>query len=122
MSSFNIGLKDGRNVLAFEGTMLNDIIKENNLLNDLPVVLGKINNKIYELGTTITHGGNFEIVDIASRIGMTTYVRTLQFVLIKAISELFPKAKIFIEHSLSKGLLFRPSPIKKLRSLVWAIA
>nr|WP_246578208.1 nucleoside kinase [Clostridium frigoris] len=84
--------------------MLNDIIKENNLKEDLPVVLGKINNKIYELGTTIMHEGNFETVDIACRIGMTTYVRTLQFVLIKAISELFPKANISIEHSLSKGL------------------
>jgi len=104
MSDFNIGFKDGRNVLVPEGTILNNIIKDNNLLNDLPVVLGKINNKIYELGTTIERGGSFEIVDIASKIGITTYVRTLQFVLIKAISELFPEAKISIEHSLSKGL------------------
>ena len=35
---------------------------------------------------------------------MMTYVRTLQFVLIKAVLELFPEAKITIEHSLSKGL------------------
>ena len=43
-------------------------------------------------------------MDITSTIGMMTYVRTLQFVLIKAVFELFPKAKISIEHSLSKGL------------------
>ena len=43
-------------------------------------------------------------MDITSKIGMMTYVRTLQFVLIKAISELFPKVKISVEHSLSKGL------------------
>ncbi len=104
MSSFNIALKDGRNILVEEGTMLNDIVKENNLLNDLPVVLGKLNNKFYELATTIAQDGNFEPIDITARIGMMTYVRTLQFVLIKAISELFPKAKISIEHSLSRGL------------------
>jgi len=104
MSSFNIGLNDGRHILALEGTMLNDIIKENNLLNGLPIVLGKLNNKFYELGTTISRDGDFEAIDITSAIGMKTYVRTLQFVLIKAISELFPKAKISIEHSLSKGL------------------
>lgn len=104
MSSFNIGLKDGRNISIPEGTILNDIIKKNSLSNDFPVVLGKINNKFYELGSTITHGGEFELVDTTSRIGMMAYVRTLQFVLIKAISELFPKAKISIEHSLSKGL------------------
>ncbi len=58
--SFNIELKDGRNILAQEGTILNDIIKENSILNDLPVVLGKLNNKFYELGSTITQGGKFE--------------------------------------------------------------
>ena len=41
MNSFNIGLKDGRKVLVEEGTILIDIIKDNNLLNDVPVVLGK---------------------------------------------------------------------------------
>ena len=104
MNNFNIGLKDGRHVLVKEGTILNDIIKDNSLLNDIPVVLGKINNKLYELGETINQEGNFDTVDITSRIGMMTYVRTLQFVLIKAVLELFPTAKITIEHSLSKGL------------------
>ncbi|MGH4124958.1 MAG: nucleoside kinase [Clostridium sp.] len=104
MESFNIGLKDGRHVLVKQGTILNDIIKDNSLLNDIPVVLGKVNNKLYELGETITQDGNFDTVDIKSKIGMMTYVRTLQFVLIKAVFELFPTAKISIEHSLSKGL------------------
>lgn len=104
MNNFNIGLKDGRNILVKQGTILNDIIKENNLLNDVPVVLGKLNNKLYELSETITQDGSFDTVDIKSRIGMMTYVRTLQFVLIKAVYELFPAAKISIEHSLSKGL------------------
>jgi uridine kinase len=104
MNSFNIGLKDGRNVLVEAGTILIDIIKDNSLLSDVPVVLGKVNNRLYELGSAITHGGDFETVDITSRIGMMTYVRTLQFVLIKAVLDLFPSAKITIEHSLSKGL------------------
>ena len=104
MNTFNIGLENGTRVLVQEGTILNDIIKDNNLSKDVPVVLGKINNKLYELGSAVLEGGDFEIVDITSRIGMMAYVRTLQFVLIKAVLELFPKAKITIEHSLSKGL------------------
>lgn len=104
MNSVIIRLRDGRDIPAEEGTTLNDIINNNGLLNDIPVVLGKFNNRLYELGTTITHGGDFETVDITTRIGMMTYVRTLQFVLIKAVMELFPEAKITIEHSLSKGL------------------
>ncbi|MGH4137229.1 nucleoside kinase [Clostridium sp.] len=104
MNNFNIGLKDGRKVLAQEGAILNDIIKDNSLFNDIPIVLGNFNNKLYELGEIITQDGNFETVDITSKIGMMTYVRTLQFVLIKAVLELFPEAKTTIEHSLSKGL------------------
>jgi len=104
MDNYNIGLKDGRHVLVKPGTILNDIIKENNLLNEIPIVLGNLNNKLYELGETITRDGNFDTVNIKSRIGMMTYVRTLQFVLIKAVYELFPTAKVNIEHSLSKGL------------------
>jgi uridine kinase len=104
MNNFNLQLKDGRMVLVQEGTILNDIIVGNNLLNDVPVVLGMVNNRLYELGTCISEGGTFDTVDIKSRIGMMTYVRTLQFVLIKAVADLFPSAKINIEHSLSKGL------------------
>ncbi|MCJ7690168.1 MAG: nucleoside kinase [Clostridiaceae bacterium] len=87
-----------------EGTILNDIIKDNSLLSDIPVVLGIFNNRLYELGNSISEDGTFDTVDIKSRIGMMTYVRTLQFVLIKAVTDLFPSAKISIEHSLSKGL------------------
>jgi len=104
MNNFNISLKDGRNVLVKQGTILNDIIKENGLLNDIPVVLGKLNNKLFELREIISEDGAFDTVDIISRIGMMTYVRTLQFVLIKAVFDLFPTAKISIQHSLSKGL------------------
>jgi len=104
MNNFNIMLNDGRSVLVQEGTALNDIVIDNSLFIDIPVVLGKFNNKLYELGEIITKDGDFETVDITTRIGMMTYVRTLQFVLIKAVFELFPSADITIEHSLSKGL------------------
>lgn len=104
MNTLNVELKDGRMLLVQKGTILNNIIKENNIANDVPVVLGMVNNRIFELGTTISEDGTFDTVDITSRIGMMTYVRTLQFVLIKAVMELFPSAKITIEHSLSKGL------------------
>jgi uridine kinase len=114
MNNFNIVLEDGRKVLAKEGTILNDIIKDYGLFKDTPIVLGTINNRLYELGSTISEEGNFGTVDISSKIGMMTYVRTLQFVLIKAVSELFPSDKITIEHSLSKGLY---GEIKKIPAL-----
>ena len=35
--------------------------------------------------------------------GMRTYVRSLCFVLFKAVTELFPEGKLFVEHPVSKG-------------------
>ncbi len=35
--------------------------------------------------------------------GMRTYVRSLCFILFKAVSELFPEGKLFVEHPVSKG-------------------
>ncbi len=34
---------------------------------------------------------------------MRTYVRSLCFVLFKAVTELFPDGKLFVEHPVSKG-------------------
>ncbi len=35
---------------------------------------------------------------------MNTYIRTLQFIFIKAVLDLYPEATVVIEHSLGKGL------------------
>lgn len=67
-------------------------------------MLGKINNRYYELTSGIYEDGKFEGVDISTDIGIRTYLRTLQFVFIKAVLDLFPKSKIVIEHSLNKGI------------------
>jgi uridine kinase len=87
-----------------KGMVLNDIVKYYKLDKDVPAVLGKINGKYYELTSPLYEEGDFEIVDIKERIGLKAYVRTLQFILIKAVHDLFPKCKITIEHSLSKGI------------------
>lgn len=37
-------------------------------------------------------------------MGLKTYVRTLQFIFIKAVLDLYPESTVVIEHSLGKGL------------------
>lgn len=94
---------DGRDIAVKEGTVLYDIVKNYNFQKDIPVVLGKINNKYYELTSEVHTDGIFKEVDISEDMGFRTYVRTLQFVFIKAALDLFPKCKVVIEHSLNKG-------------------
>lgn len=81
-----------------------DLIKMSGLDNEVPIVLVKINGVLKELSTRIQEDCTLEFVDITSKSGMMCYIRSLQFVLIKAVSEVFPNSKVTIEHSLSKGL------------------
>jgi uridine kinase len=104
LSKLNISFRDGRNVEVENGTQLYDIAKKHGLVSDAAIVLGKINGKYMELSKELEEEGLFEVVDIRERIGLKAYVRTLQFILIKAVYDLFPESKITIEHSLSKGI------------------
>lgn len=101
---YKIKLNNGKEISVEEGKTLRDLIKENNLKEKYPIVLGILNDKIYEMNSKIDKDGKLILVDIGTNMGMRTYVRTLQFVLIKAVYDIFPEAKVSIEHSLSKGL------------------
>ncbi|KAJ50432.1 uridine kinase [Clostridium tetanomorphum] len=104
MKELKLKLNNGKSISVKEGTVIYEVIKENNLEKDIPIVLGKINEDIYELNCKVKVEGSFEPIDISTNIGMRTYIRTLQFVLIKAVLDVFPQAKISIEHSLSKSI------------------
>ena len=42
---------------------------------------------------------------------MNTYVRSLCFILAKAVDDVLPAAKVYIEHAVSKGYYFRSRPM-----------
>ena len=104
MSTLKLRISDSQEVLIANGARVSDVINQYKLGGELPVILGKINNNYLELSGEVVEDGVFKAVDIRDRIGMKTYIRTLQFILIKAVYELFPNAKISIEHTVSKGL------------------
>ncbi len=62
-----------------------------------------VNNKTEELRYRVFAPKNIEFLDISHPAGMRTYVRSLCFVLYKAITDIIPGAKLLIEHSLSHG-------------------
>ncbi|GAA0114860.1 nucleoside kinase [Clostridium senegalense] len=87
-----------------EGITGQEIVKKYNLDSKGPIVLCSVNNEILELSSEIMTSGDFNIIGIEDKMGMMTYIRTLQFVLIKATLDIFKDSKITIEHSLSKGI------------------
>ena len=104
MKLLSLTLSDGKKIMVEQGTILNKIIDDNCLRSDVPIVLGSINGKLFELTSPLEEEGSFQVVDIRKTIGKRVYVRTLQFVLIKAVLELYPEAQITIEHAISKGI------------------
>ncbi|URZ17645.1 nucleoside kinase [Clostridium felsineum] len=104
MNVIKIDLKDGRSFEVNKGMSFYDFIKQNDVKSEYPIMLGSVNGNIYELTHKFSYSGTFDIVDLKNPIGIKVYERTLQFILVKAVADLFKDAKVTIEHSISKGI------------------
>ena len=66
-------------------------------------VSAKVNNKVESLTFRVYNNKDVEFLDLCSSSGMRTYVRSLFFVLYKAVEDLYPNGNIVLEHPISKG-------------------
>ena len=85
------------------GSSLLDIYYGFNLNFPYQVVSAKVNNRSEGLNFRVYNNKDVEFLDVRDQSGMRTYVRSLCFVLFKAVAELFPEGKLFVEHPVSKG-------------------
>ena len=85
------------------GISLLDVYSGFNL--DLPYgpVSAKVNNKVESLTFRLYNNKDVEFLDICTSSGMRTYVRSLCFILCKAVEDLYPNGSIALEHPISKG-------------------
>ena len=67
------------------------------------VVSAKVNNRSQGLNFRVYNNKDVEFLDVRDPSGMRTYVRSLCFILYKAVRELFPQGKLYVEHPVSKG-------------------
>ena len=85
------------------GSSLLDIYRGFNLNFPYQVVSAKVNNRSEGLKFRVYNNKDVEFLDVRDSSGMRTYVRSLCFVLFKAITEIFPQGKLYVEHPVSKG-------------------
>lgn len=114
MDKLNVTLENGEKLLVDRETTLYQIIKDNRLKNYSNCVLGKFNGELCELNYKVKEDGKFEPINPSEKVSINAYIRTLKFVLIKAVQDLYPKAVVSIEHSLSKGLfgeIYKETPL-----------
>ncbi|WP_071147738.1 nucleoside kinase [Bacteroides ihuae] len=85
------------------GSSLLDIYNGLELNFPYPVVSAKVNNRSEGLTFKVYNNKDIEFLDIRDSSGMRTYARSLCFILFKAVTDIFPTAKLFVEHPVSKG-------------------
>jgi uridine kinase len=85
------------------GTCLPDIIKDQNIELKYPILGAMVNNVLEDLSYEIFKPKTIRFIDITHKDGLLMYIRSLTFVLIKAVKELYPDKEIKIQHSVSKG-------------------
>ena len=80
-----------------------------NLALDLPhgAVAARVNNQVVGLMYRVYRNKDVEFLNITSKDGMKMYVRSLTFVMMKAMNELFPGRTVRFENPISKGYYCR---------------
>ena len=65
-----------------------DLLDEDYINDEIPIVLARQGERYYELNSYIKENESFEFIRIDNREAMPTYIRTLQFIFIKAVLDI----------------------------------
>lgn len=68
------------------------------------IVAARVNNDIRELSYELTEDARLRFIDLTDEDGMRIYRRSLYFIFIKAVNELFPERNAVISHPMSNGV------------------
>lgn len=99
-----IAFPSGETRLVPAGTTLLELSREYESACKSTIVAAKVDNEIMELSFRIEDDCLVEFIDLTHSDGFRIYQRSLCFVLIKAVHDLFPERKVVTQHSISKGL------------------
>lgn len=96
------------------GASLFDVYVASGLQMPYGPTSAKVNNKVEGLHYLAYNNKDVEFLDVTSLSGLRTYVRSLIFVLYKAVRDLFPEACLRMQMTVSNGYYFdieKPTPI-----------
>ena len=92
-----------QNIEIEYGISLYEIIQSKNITLPYPVLGALVNNQVRSLEYKIHKFCSVNFFDITTSYGNGMYMRSLYFILFKAIKNLYPEAKLNILHSISGG-------------------
>ncbi|MEG2071419.1 MAG: nucleoside kinase, partial [Bacteroidales bacterium] len=85
------------------GTTLLEYAKQENVTLEYPLLGALVNNKTRDITYKIHKPATIQFFDITSPYGHDFYMRTLYFILYKAVKDLIPESTLKILHSISNG-------------------
>jgi uridine kinase len=85
------------------GSHLTEVIPELDLRLKYPAIGAIVNNALKELSHPVLSECEVEFFDRTNNNGLSAYVRSLIFVMCKAVIDLYPDTKLYILHAISKG-------------------
>ena len=81
--------------------------------NDKKYLCCLVNNKLKDLTFEVTSDSNIELLDLSSLEGVNTYQATLRYIIAMAVKNVYPKAKISFNYSISRSIFASVSGIGK---------
>ncbi len=102
-STVEIHLADGRTLTGKRGTSVGEFLAASKKETDAPFTAAIVNGELRELSYTVQQESRITPVDTTSADGARVYRRSLTFLLEYAFQQLFPDAKLTIDHSVSSG-------------------
>ncbi|MCX7772836.1 MAG: nucleoside kinase, partial [Clostridia bacterium] len=97
---------NGQEQYVEKGTKIEELVKGQRGKKDSLIVAALVNYEIRELTFPIENECQISFVDLTSEDGIRIYQRSLEFLLIKAVHDLFPGREVQIRHSVRRGIYF----------------
>ncbi len=104
---------DGKKIEVAPKTKVLDLINDGTLAC-------KVNNHLEELTYEINSEVEIKTINLSSVLGQRIFERSLVFVLVRAVRELYPSARVVVQHSLSNGIFVELKDIGQAISPVMA--
>lgn len=93
-----------KEVLCAPGTTLAQLAQQLTLNPTSPYLAAFVDHKLRDLSYEIYNSYCIDFIDLSHTDGVRTYVRSLSFLMQKAVHDLYPQKKMILDYSVANGL------------------
>ncbi len=101
-----VRVSDGRAFEAPLGTPLQAFIRAAYASQPIPIVAALVDGSLEELSWPVTRDVSVQPLDLTTHDGIRIYQRSLSFLFIVAVHELYPEATVIVDHAIPLGGFF----------------